>query len=243
MWNSAASIWGGVRKLRASAIGSYRTAVSTRRGPVLWFVLGGVFLIAAIIVGTAMMVGEFRESALRNSERELENTVLLLTHHFDQQFEDSDVIARNLISQMQISEIASPELFKDQFSTPEAQLMLNSKVSALSYIGNVYIFDADGALINSSAAWPLPDMNIADRVFFKTLKTDPQSTVALAGPIRSYITGGWTTVLAHRLSGPNGLFLGVMARRIDPANFEKFFASVALGEGAAISMFHRDGAM
>ena len=34
-----------------------------------------------------------------------------------------------------------------------------------------------------------------------------------------------------------------MARRIDPANFEKFFASVALGEGAAISMFHRDGTM
>jgi hypothetical protein len=130
MWNSAASIWGGVRKLRASAIGSYRTAVSTRRGPVQWLVLGGVFLIAAIIVGTAMMVGEFRESALRNSERELENTVLLLTRHFDQQFEDSDVIARNLISQMQISEIASPELFKDQFSTPEAQLMLISKVSA-----------------------------------------------------------------------------------------------------------------
>ena len=34
-----------------------------------------------------------------------------------------------------------------------------------------------------------------------------------------------------------------MARRIDPANFEKFFASVALGKGAAISMFHRDGTM
>ena len=120
--------------------------------------------------------------------------------------------------------------------------MLNSKVSALSYIGNVYIFDADGALVNSSAAWPLPDMNAADRDFFKTLKTDPRSTLALAGPIRSYITGGWTTILAHRLSGRNGVFLGVMARRIDPANFEKFFASVALGEGAAISMFH-DGRM
>ena len=34
-----------------------------------------------------------------------------------------------------------------------------------------------------------------------------------------------------------------MVRRIDPANFENFFASVALGEGAAISMFHRDGTM
>ena len=51
-----------------------------------------------------MMVGEFRERALANSERELENTVLLLTRHFDQQFEDTEVIAADVIAQMQVSE-------------------------------------------------------------------------------------------------------------------------------------------
>ncbi len=34
-----------------------------------------------------------------------------------------------------------------------------------------------------------------------------------------------------------------MTRRIDPDYYENFFASLALGEGAAISMFHRDGTM
>ena len=34
-----------------------------------------------------------------------------------------------------------------------------------------------------------------------------------------------------------------MARRIEAVHFEKFFASVALANGAAISMFHRDGTM
>jgi diguanylate cyclase (GGDEF)-like protein/PAS domain S-box-containing protein len=65
----------------------------------------------------------------------------------------------------------------------------------------------------------------------------------VAEPVRSFFTRGWTTIIAHRLSGSNGVFLGVMARRIDPANFENFFASVTLGQGAAISMFHRDGTM
>lgn len=32
-----------------------------------------------------------------------------------------------------------------------------------------------------------------------------------------------------------------MTRAITPASFEKFFASLALGEDAAISMYHRDG--
>ena len=50
-------------------------------------------------------------------------------------------------------------------------------------------------------------------------------------------------MIAYRIGGPNGIFLGIIARRIEPANFEKFFASVALGDDAAIAMFHRDGTM
>ena len=230
-----------VRRLRTEATRSYRAAVW--RNPVLWLILCGFLLIASIIVGTVMMVGEFRESALRNSERELENTVLLLTHHFDQQFEDSDVIARNLISQMQFSEAASPELFKSKFSTFDAHQMIRSKVSALAYVGDVFIFDADGAMINSSGSWPPLEGSVADRAYFKAFKADPLKTAVLAEPARSYFTGRWTTILAYRLSGPDGVFLGAMTRRIDPSNFERFFASVSLGKDAAISMFHRDGTM
>ncbi len=65
---------------------------SVRRGPIHWLILCGMFLIAAIVVGTAVMVGNFRERALNSSERELENTVLLLARHFDQQLEDAGVI-------------------------------------------------------------------------------------------------------------------------------------------------------
>src|SRR6478735_9203066 len=64
--------------------------------------LCGALLVTAILAGTIMMVGEFRERALSNSVRELENTVLLLTRHFDQQFEDSDTIAADVISKLAI---------------------------------------------------------------------------------------------------------------------------------------------
>ena len=61
--------------------------------------------------------------------------------------------------------------------------------------------------------------------------------------MHSRVTGVWTTVIARKLVGPNGEFLGVVGRGIEPAHFEKFFASVALGDDAAISMFHRDGTL
>ena len=68
---------------RATAPGSQPFAMSIRRGPVLWLILCGVLLVAAITIGTAVVIGEFRERALGNSERELENTVRLLGRHFD----------------------------------------------------------------------------------------------------------------------------------------------------------------
>jgi diguanylate cyclase (GGDEF)-like protein/PAS domain S-box-containing protein len=237
------SIWNGFRLRRTTALGSRRIAGSIGQDPTIWLILCGCLLVGAIIVGTAVMVGEFRERALSNGERELKNAVLLLTRHFDQQFEDSDLTARDLVSKMQLSEIASPDIFKSRMSTFDAHQMLKSKVSVLSYIGDVNIFDSDGQLINSSGTWPLPAVNIADRVHFRSLKSDPQSTTVLSQPIRSRFDGEWSTVFAYRLSGPDGAFLGVMSRRIDPAHFARFFASLALGEGAAISMFHRDGTM
>ncbi len=236
-------MWKAFGSPRTAAIGSHRVAMPIRRNPVLWLFLCGVLIVTAIAIGTVAVVREFRERSISNSERELENTVQLLARHFDQQFEDSEVIAKDLIAAMQFSTIASPEIFRSRMSTFDAHLLLKSNVSVLSYISNVNIFDADGQLINSSGTWPLPDVNIADRAFFKAFKSNPQSTAVLAEPVRSHSTGSWTTVIAHRLSGPDGTFLGAMTRRIHPINFEKFFASVALGEGAAISMFHRDGTM
>jgi hypothetical protein len=235
-----ASIWA---RMSSTAATGLRLAEPIRRGPVLWLTLCGGLLVAAIFAGTTMMVDEFRERAIANSERELENAVRLLTRHFDQQFEDTEIIAADLIAQMKISEIDSPDAFKVKLSTPEAHEMLKSKVSVLSYVGDVAIFDADGELINSSATRPLPSINVASRAYFKVFKSHPQLNTVLTEPVRSIFAGGWTVAMAHRLSGPNGVFLGVMTRRIDPANYERFFASVALGSGAAIAMFHADGTM
>jgi diguanylate cyclase (GGDEF)-like protein/PAS domain S-box-containing protein len=229
--------------LLAATAGSRGVAAPVRPGPVTGLLLCGALLAVAILAGTAVMIGQFRERALANGERELKNTILLLTRHFDQQFEDSGIIARNIIVQLGISDIASSEALRDKMSGSAAHELLKSKVSALAYIGDINFFDVNGRLINSSRLWPLPDLDISDRIFFSTLRTGAPSTSVLAEPVRTYHTASWTTVIAHRLSAPDGTFLGVMGRRIDPGNFEKFFASIALGKGAAISMFHGDGTL
>ncbi|MGH6716413.1 MAG: PDC sensor domain-containing protein, partial [Bradyrhizobium sp.] len=190
-----------------------------RRAPVLWLALCGGLLVVAILVGTILMVDEYRNRAIVNSERELQNTVTLLTRHFDQQFEDYQVLSRNLIAQLDLSGIASPEVFNRRMSGLAEHLRLKSKVTVLSYVDGVNIYDARGKLINSSGVWPLPRIDISRRRYFRVFKTAAHPPGFLAAALRSYYTGQWTIILAHRLTGANGVFLGVMTRRIYPANY------------------------
>ena len=214
-----------------------------RSGPIRWLVAGGALLIAAIAIGSVLMAQNFRERALRNSSRELENTVLMLAHHFDQQLQDFAVIQRDFVDHARSIGIASVADFRARLSDQSVHRMLRSKIEALPYIGGVNIIDADGNLINSSTAWPVPKVNVADRAYFRTFKYDPNSPDVLIEPLHSRVSGAWTILVARRIVAPNGEFLGVVGRGIEPASFEKFFATVALGEGATISMLHRDGTL
>src|SRR6266536_2789204 len=222
---------------------SLKLPSALRAGPIRWLILGGGLLIAAIAIGATLMAGNFRERALHNSERELENTVLLLARHFDQQLEDFEVVQKDLIAFMQSNGIATTENYRPRMSSREIHLMLKSKIEALSYVGGVNVFDADGVQINASSVWPVPPVSVADRAYFETFKSAPRSPDRLVETVFSRVTGVWTTVIARKISGANGEFLGSISRGIEPKTFERFFATVALGPDAAISMLHRDGTL
>src|SRR5437588_10846829 len=98
--------------------GTASTDVKTfmRGGPIRWLILGGMLLIAAIAIGATVMAGNFRERALRNSEREVENTVLQLAGHFDQQPGAFGGIQKDLIDQLRSSESVTAGSFRQRTS-------------------------------------------------------------------------------------------------------------------------------
>jgi len=86
--------------------------------PIRWLITGGAFLIAAIAIGTTIMVGNFRERAINSNERELENTVLLLARHFDQQLDDFTIVLKEVAEQIH-SDRLTADMFRGQLATLE----------------------------------------------------------------------------------------------------------------------------
>jgi diguanylate cyclase (GGDEF)-like protein len=212
-----------------------------RRNPVRWLVTCGILLIAAIVLGTAMMIDNFRAHALESSKRELENTVLLLAHHFDQQLDDAAVPLGDLIAQIRQAGIVTPEDFTRRMSTPETHLMLQTRAGDSSKVAGFNIYDARGVLISSSEVPVVPAVNIADRAYFRILKSSPNAAQIQMELVQSRFTGNWKTLIARKVIGPNGEFLGIVSRAITPGKFEEFFSSLALGPDDTISIHHHDG--
>ena len=226
--------------MTANGSGSFDLKAFLSSGPIRWLIGGGAFMIAAIAIGTTIMVDSFRERALDSNGRELENTVQLITRHFDQQLQDFSIILKDIDTRIRTGGVTS-ERFRGQLSTLDWHEELRAEVSAYSDAAGINVFDANGALVNSSEVWPIPDVNVSDREYFKAFKSGTETAPIQVELLRGRIAGGWGTIIAHKLTGPKGEFIGVVTRTIVPATFEKYFASVALGEGAAISMYKRDG--
>src|SRR5436309_4265347 len=123
--------------------GTASTDVKTfmRGGPIRWLILGGMLLIAAIAIGATVMAGNFRERALNNSERELENTVLLLARHFDRELHDFEAGQKDLVRRIERARIASPEEFRRQMSGEAFHANLQGLADALSDSAAINVFD------------------------------------------------------------------------------------------------------
>jgi len=102
------------------------------------------------------------------------------------------------------------------------------------------VFDSKGTLINSSRAWPVPEISIADRAYFARLAAEPTLELAVE-VVPSRFSASQAIVFARRISGPHKEFLGVVTRAISPEQPETFFASTGLGDDASIALHHRDG--
>jgi diguanylate cyclase (GGDEF)-like protein len=233
-----------MQEKRSEANGIYQArSAFDRRNPLNWLIVGGVLLIASIVIGTALTVLNFRERALNNRERELENTVLLLARHFDRELHAFEAVQGDVVRRIERSGLATPEDFRRRLSGEEFHTNLLGVAEAVSDVAGINVFDDKGQLINSSLYWPVPAINIADRGYFRDFAANDRSQLVQLSPVKSPFTGGWTTVVARKVVGSNGQFLGLVSRDISPANLERFFESLELGTGSAISILHRDGTM
>ena len=210
-------------------------------GAVQWLILCAAGLVIAIMLGTGYFALQFRERALEVAERELNNTALLLSRHFDQQLSDLQHVHDDVVSFMRAGGVDTSDEFERKMSTLSAHEMLRSKLATLPHVGALNLWSAKGWLINSSEAWPVADLTITDRKYFQEFTSGRPTPDVIVEPVVTKVTKVWTTVFARKIVGRDNQIIGFAIRGVEPSHFEDFVASLELSNDTAISMIHRDG--
>ncbi len=198
-------------------------------------------LVIAIMLGTGYFALQYRERALEVAERELSNSALLLSRHFDQQLSDLQHVHDDLVASLRADGVHTSDEFEKKMSTLGVHEMLRTRLAALPHVGAFNLWNANGWLINSSEMWPVPDASIANRRYYQDFISGQPTPDLIVEPVVSKVTKVWTTVFARKIIGRNGEIIGIASRGVEPRHFEAFVGSLALDSGTAISMIHRDG--
>src|SRR6185369_2346391 len=103
----------GAGSLRRSVAG---VPSGMRLGAIQWLIISAAGLVMAIMLGTGYFALQFRERTLEVAERELNNSALLLSRHFDQQLGDLQHVHDDVVTSLRTGQIETAEQFERTMS-------------------------------------------------------------------------------------------------------------------------------
>jgi len=209
--------------------------------PVRSLILAALLLAGAVTISIVILLSELRERTIQASENEIETIAALLAEQTSAEFQALSLVETSVIERINGLGITSSEQYEQQMADFATHLLLKEKIAGLPHVDALILVDGDGKLFNYSRQWPVGPVNIADRTFFNTLKSDPTLSFVVSEPVINRTTGTSTIYLARKVSGPDGAFIGVVQGAMQLDSFEAFYKRIAKNPGDAISMFRSDG--
>jgi signal transduction histidine kinase/DNA-binding NarL/FixJ family response regulator/HPt (histidine-containing phosphotransfer) domain-containing protein len=198
-------------------------------------------LIATIAGTNLIFLGNLRESTLQIAETNLARYSLTLAENADRSFKSVDLVLSSIGDYIARKGVVDDETYRAAVSDRETHFLLREKIAGLPQIDALTVIDGRGKLLNFSRYWPIPDVNVSDRDYFKILKADDGPQSFISAPVQNRGNGTWNIYLARRLNDPQGRFMGLLLGAISVPYFENFFGSTSLGLDTTISLVREDG--
>ena len=187
-------------------------------------------LVLLLTLGLASSAWVLRAREIDDWASDLDNLTLVLAESTAQSMASSSLALDSIIA-------ALPAENDDPAMGGEALYRtMTDKISGLPQAAVASIIGADGALLNSTRAWPAPVINLSERDYFLYHSAHRGTALHVSRPVRNKVNGAWTFYLSRRRETPDGRFAGIAVVGISCASFIDFFHSVSPGQEAAISL-------
>lgn len=207
-----------------------------------------IIIWAAIILGLIFIVNAsfatylLRKSSIQDHSDQLSNLTVILAEHTAQTIFSANTALDSIVEVVKIAKIDNEGNYK-KFATQKNQFnLLQEKTRANSILDVSTFVGSDGAVLNFSRSFPPPEINLADRDYFKYLSANNDLSTYYSVPVRNKGNGKWVFYLARRINGINDQFLGIVLVGVSVEVFSSLYQRIgaSLGDGAAITLYRKD---
>lgn len=225
----------------AALVDRVTKALNEPSWPIILLCLSIPLLVAAIVVGTTILVWNLRDRALDRAQRTLADYTIMLSSHVNEQLKTIENIEVHSAKRLEAIARGKDMNHSQSLSSEKIHLMLKEQIAPVSAITSINIIDSHGKVVNSSSTWPTKILDVSNTDYFQAFQTTQSPTSYVSKPVRDPQSGTWKVSIARKVENGAKERAPIIAEEIDLSKLEAFFKSVSFGEDGSISLFRSDG--
>jgi diguanylate cyclase (GGDEF)-like protein len=209
--------------------------------PVVALVASFVILSTAIALCATLLISDMHRQAVEGVERSLVGLSKVLADQADRSLQAMEMVQEAIIQGLHDANVATPAEYAAAASREDLHLSLKARIAALPQVNAITIIDHTGKLLNFSRYWPIPEVDISDRDYFRALAADPKLERFIGQPVKNRGDGTWTIHVARKVTAADGTFLGLVLGAVELGYFERLYQQITPTDDAVVSVFRNDG--
>jgi PAS domain S-box-containing protein len=203
----------------------------------------GCLCIAITLLAACLSVVLLHYDRINEEMKRANELAVVLAAQAARSFQAVDLVVQETAAMALASGATDPQQFAERMGTEKVHNLLVGRLSSLPQANSLALLDNTGRIVNFTHTWPVPVIDAGDRDFFTYLREHDDPAAIISVPVVNRFTHAWVLMLARRIDGPHGEFLGVVAGVIEAQYFEEFYKSVRADDSLAESLFRRDGVL
>src|SRR5262249_12293157 len=185
-------------------------SAATRARSIGTLSLAAILLLVIAAGSLGWAVWQLRVDARRDAFEETGNLAVVLAGQLSRFLQTIDVVlaeTRDDLNELDREDMTS---WRQALSSESMHEKLNGKLARIPQAFNIAVADAGGQVVASTAKWPAPAVNIADRDYFRNARAQDHDELAISTPTRNRINGEATLVFARSLKDSQCAFIRII---------------------------------
>ena len=200
----------------------------------------GAGLMLAMVMAAALAVIGLRANALDTAAAGSSRLALAIAEQTSRSIEAVDQVLDGLRKDIARNHVDTPGQFRTALHSETMQAALRQYAKTLPQADAFLIMDAGGNLVNYSRQWPVVPFDYSTRDYFRHFQASDDPNPFVSNPLQSRATGDWMVVVARRVNGPSGEFLGIVVGALNLGYMRDFYRALTLGQDINVALLKRD---